>query len=35
MALKQQGVGFRATSRQLGVVVSSAHSVLAGKKAKR
>jgi DNA invertase Pin-like site-specific DNA recombinase len=35
MALKRQGIGLRAISRQLGMAVSSVHSVLAGKKAKR
>jgi len=30
MALKKQGMGLRAISRQLGMAVSSVHSVLAG-----
>ena len=35
LALKAQGMGVRAISRQLGMAVSSVHSVLARKKAKR
>ena len=34
-ALKKQGLSFRAISRQLGMAVSSVHSVLSAKKAKR
>ena len=35
MALKRQGMGLRAISRELGMAVSSVHSVLAGRKLKR
>jgi DNA invertase Pin-like site-specific DNA recombinase len=35
MALKKHGLGVRAISRELGMAVSSVHSVLAGKKTKR
>lgn len=35
MALKRQGMGLRAISRELGMAVSSVHSVLATKKVKR
>ena len=35
LALKATGLGLRAISRQLGLAVSSVHSVLAGRKSKR
>ena len=35
LALKKQGMGLRAISRELGMAVSSVHSVLAGRKSKR
>jgi lambda repressor-like predicted transcriptional regulator len=35
LALKKQGMGLRAISRELGMAVSSIHSVLAGRKTKR
>jgi DNA-binding CsgD family transcriptional regulator len=35
LALKKKGLGLRAISRQLGMAVSSVHSILAGRKAKR
>ena len=35
LALKETGLGLRAISRQLGLAVSSVHSVLAGRKSKR
>jgi DNA invertase Pin-like site-specific DNA recombinase len=35
LALKKQGMGLRAISRELGMAMSSVHSVLAAKKAKR
>jgi len=35
MALKRQSMGLRAISRELEMVVSSVHSVLVGRKAKR